>query len=225
MKQSAFPVEWLPVSALLADRHYLGRAHRSSLVYEDEFGAMVFAAPSARNVPKGWLELVRWCVVGEVVQARQWDHIESKYLVGHGDRVNAGSRQWKAAKRWLAERTQATTVVSYSDPSVGHTGALYRACNWLWAPTWHRLFPTPSGHGSWTAGKAEGVKDRWVALLRPDVNREAALSVRDSRIKQIPWAEYREPRWKRGVPQLKTGGGDYRLFCDRCGDTRQRRTR
>lgn len=222
MKQSALPMNGLPAQVLLEDRHYLGTSHRATLTYEDRFGVMVFAPPSARHLPKHWLELVRWCVVGEVVQARQWDVIDSRHLSGHGDRVNAGSQQWKAAKRWLLSRTEATTVVSYSDPSVGHTGALYRACYWLWAPTWHRLFPAPSGHGAWTAKKAESVKDRWVALLRPDPERWRVLTVHDSRIRTIPWAEYREPKWKRGIPQLHTGGGDYALFaeglaCDVCG--------
>jgi hypothetical protein len=212
-RQSALPMAGLPASVILEDRHYLGRSHRAKLTWEDDHGVMVFAAPSSRNLPKDWLELVRWCVVGEVVQAQQGDVIESRHLAGHGDRENHGSRQWKAAKRWLMTQSAATTVVSYSDPSVGHTGALYRACGWLWAPTWHRLFPPPTGQGQWTTnGKSEAVKDRWVALLRPDESRTNALAVRDGRIKRIAWAEYREPRWKRGIPQLTTGGGDYKKW-------------
>ena len=189
MKQIGLPMDGLPPTVLLEDRHYLGRSHRATLTYQDDFGVMVFAPPSARNLPKDWLELVRWCL-----------------LAGHG------SQQWKAASRWLLTQSDATTVVSYSDPSVGHTGALYRACNWLWAPTWHRLFPAPSGQGQWTPGKTQAAKDRWVALLRPDESRAARLAVNDGRIKRIPWAEYREPRWKRGVPQLSTGGGNYSLW-------------
>lgn len=214
MKQAALPMNGLPPSVLLEDKHYLGAAHRARHTWEDEFGLMVFAAPSARNVPKEWLELVRWCVVGEVIEARQGDVIESKHLQGHGDRTNSGSRQWKAAKQWLLTQTSATTVISYSDPSVGHTGALYRACGWLWAPTWHRLFPSPTGHGQWTTGTSQSVKDRWVALLRPDVNREDRLAVKDTRIKRTPWAEYREPKWKRGIPQLATGGGNFRHWLE-----------
>jgi hypothetical protein len=203
----------LPPSVLLEDRHYLGRAHRAKFTYEDKFGVMVFATPSARNLPKDWVELVRWCLVGEVIAARQWDAIDSRHLAGHGDRYNAGSQQWKAAKTWLADKSTATTVVSYSDPSVGHTGALYRACGWLWAPTWIRLFSPPTGNGKWRdGGKAESVKDRWIAILRPDNNRAAALAVSDTRIANMPWAEYREPKWKRGRPQLHTGGGNYQRF-------------
>lgn len=213
MKQSALPMDGLPPRVLLADRHYLGPARRALFTYEDEFGVMVFAAPTARHLPTDWLELVRWCLVGEVIQAKQWDVISSKHLIGHGDRLNAGSRQWRAAQRWLSTRSEASTVVSYSDPSVGHTGALYRACNWLWAPTWHRVKPAPSGHGSWTNGKSESVKDRWVALLAPDPRRAGVLIISDTKARRdMPWAEYREPRWKRGVPQLHTGGGDYRRF-------------
>jgi len=188
-RQRALPLDRLPASAILEDRHYLGRSHRVLLVHQDALGVMAFAAPTARNLPKAWLELTRWCITGD---------------------KNAGSQQWKVARgRLLAEFDAVTTVVSYSDPSVGHTGALYRASGWLWAPTWQRLFPPPTGNGAWIAGKTEAVKDRWVALLRPDVERQRVLSVGDSRIRRIPWAEYREPRWKRGVPQLTTGGGDY----------------
>lgn len=215
MKQAALPMNGLPPGVLLEDRHYLGPSHRAKLTYEDDFGVMVFASPSSRNLPTAWLELVRWCVVGEIIQARQWDVIESRHLSGHGDRINAGSRQWKAAKQWLMTQSDATTVVSYSDQSVGHTGALYRACGWLWAPTWHRLFPPPTGQGKWTTdGKIQAVKDRWVSLLRPDDNRAAALAVKDGRVKRIAWAEYREPRWKRGIAQRETGGGDYKRWIE-----------
>lgn len=189
MRQNALPLDRLPPKALLEDRHYLGPSHRTVLVYQDDFGVMTFAAATARHLPVSWLELTRWCLNGD---------------------KNAGSRQWKAASALLLrDFVTVSTIVSYSDPSVGHTGALYRACNWLWAPTWHRLFPSPTGHGAWTPGKAESVKDRWVAVLRPDPLRESVLAVKDGRIKRIPWAEYREPKWKRGRPQLATGGGDY----------------
>lgn len=190
MRQSALPMDRLPPNVLLADQHYLGPSHRAVFTYQDDFGVMVFAAPTARNLPGTWFELVRWCLVGG---------------------INAGSQQWKAGQAVLRD-FPTTTVVSYSDPSVGHTGALYRACNWLWAPTWHRLFPTPTGNGSWKAGEVQAVKDRWIAVLKPDSAREAALKVDDGRIRRIQWAEYREPKWKRGVPQLATGGGDYQRF-------------
>jgi hypothetical protein len=188
MKQSALPMDRLPPNVLLEDQHYLGPSNRVVLMYEDDFGVMAFAQPTARNLPATWFELVRWCLTGG---------------------PDAGSKQWKACQAVLRRDFPTTTVVSYSDPSVGHTGALYRACNWLWAPTWHRLFPTPTGNGSWKAGEVQSVKDRWVAILKPDAAREAALKVDDTRIKRMPWAEYREPKWKRGTPQLATGGGDY----------------
>ena len=73
-----------------------------------------------------------------------------------------------------------TTVVSYSDPSVGHTGALYKACNWEWAPTWHRLRPPPTGNGSWRDGEQQSVKDRWVFKLAKDARRDEILSVKDA---------------------------------------------
>lgn len=192
MKQSALPMDGLPANVVLEDRHYLGPSHRATLVYQDVYGVMVFAPPTARYLPKDWLELVRWCLEGE---------------------PNAGSRQWKAAIEWLRTNSDASTVVSYSDPSVGHTGALYRACNWLWAPTWHRIKPPPSGNGRWTLNASQSVKDRWIAILTPDPRREPILSVKDRGVmRELPWVQYREPKWKRGVPMLATGGGDYKRW-------------
>lgn len=171
---------------VLRDEHYLGPISGGTW-REDEDGVLVFDAPTARGVPTQWLELVRWCITGG---------------------PNAGSRMWAKVVPWLRERT--TTVVSYSDPSVGHTGALYRSCGWLWAPTWHRLRPPPTGNGAWSeCGGPQSVKDRWVYLLKPDEAREAALAVKDDAIvRGMPWAQYREPRWKRGVPQ-PGGGADF----------------
>ena len=124
-----FAAEELSVNQVLARYHYLGPIDRG-FSYRDAFGVCVLANPSSRRLPQDrWLELVRWCLYGE---------------------HNGGSRQWKAVASWLRETLpEVTTVVSYSDPSAGHTGALYRACNWLWAPTWHRLREPPSGNGSW----------------------------------------------------------------------------
>lgn len=172
---------WVIAAALDAS-HYLGAGKRG-FAWSDEYGVMLLASPTSRRLPHDrWLELVRWCLTGE---------------------PNAGSRQWAAVSKYLrAERPDITTVVSYSDPSVGHTGALYRACNWLWAPTWHRLRPPPTGNGSWDGATTESTKDRWVFCLRPDVDRERVLALDDpSIVRRMPWAEYRE----------KTGG-DYKRW-------------
>lgn len=173
--------------ALDAD-HYLGRSRRG-LAWSDEHGVAVLAAPTSRRLPGYWLELVRWCLTGE---------------------KNAGSQQWAAIVRWLRQaRPDVTTVVSYSDPSVGHTGSLYRACNWLWAPTWHRLRPPPTRNGAWTEGQLEAVKDRWVYLLAPDALREAALAVKDEAIVRAhPGWSYSEPLWR--GHHHRGGGADYR---------------
>lgn len=164
---------------MLTERHYLGPTKAAGFGWRDEFGCIVFAAPRARGVPHRWLEVVRWCLVGG---------------------ANGGSRQWAAVVAELRrQRPDCTTVVSYSDPSQGHTGALYRACNWLWAPTWHRLRPPPSGNGAWTEDKQQAVKDRWVFPLQADTDREAVLSVKDEAINRaLPWAGYVEPKWRRG---------------------------
>lgn len=187
--------------ALLSELHYLGPSSRGALTYRDDFGVLVFSNPASRHLPQDrWFELGRWCIVG-----------------GH----NAGSCQWAACVRWLrAERPDVTTVVSYSDPSVGHTGALYRACNWLWAPTWHRLRPPPTANGAWSVdGGAQAVKDRWIYPLVPDAERAQLLAVRDVALQRaMPWAEYREPKWKRGHAILRTGGGDYHRFILRAAE-------
>lgn len=161
------------VAAFLDANHYLGRARRG-FAWSDEFGVLVLASPSSRHLPSDWLELSRWCLVGI---------------------PNGGSMQWKAVVRWLRSEHTATTIVSYSDPSQGHTGALYRACNWLWAPTWQRLRPPPSGNGSWNNGKTkQAVKDRWVFPLRPDPRREAVLAVKDSSLVSRGCPQYTEPK-------------------------------
>lgn len=176
---------WLPpaaVSEILHRWHYLGPIRRG-VAWWDEFGVIVLAPPTSRRIPAHWLELARWCIVSK--------------------QKNAGSRQWAAMVRSLrVERPTVTTIVSYSDPSVGHTGALYRACNWLWAPTWHRLRPPPTGNGSWgEAGRVHAVKDRWVFPLRADPERVSCLRIDDGGVlRRFPWALYDEPV---GVPYAK----------------------
>src|SRR5688572_18579771 len=98
------------VAGFLAERHYLGPTNRG-VAWQDEFGVMVWAAPTSRRLPSDrWLELVRWCLLGT---------------------KNGGSQQFARVRRWLFEAfPHITTLVSYSDPSQGHTGALYKACNW-----------------------------------------------------------------------------------------------
>jgi hypothetical protein len=143
------------VNPFLAANHYLGAitAGGANLVVVGRkcggpvVACQVWRPPTSRNLPAdgSWLELSRWCLTPNAGP-------------------NAGSRNHKYAVRLIRDRG-AKTLVSYSDPSNGHTGALYRACNWRWAPTWHRLRPPPTGNGSWTDGIAQAVKDRWVFHL------------------------------------------------------------
>lgn len=165
------------VAPILAEHHYLGPLSRG-IAWRDEAGVIVVGTPTGRGVPKEWLELSRWCLLGRV--------------------PNAGSQQWSRFIVALRQISAATTIVSYSDPSQGHTGALYRACNWWWAPTWLRLRPPPSGNGSWTKGQQQSVKDRWVFPLQSDPRRVQILTAQDdSVLKKWPWARYREAG---GVP-------------------------
>jgi len=167
---------------VLAENHYLGDTNRGEM-YQDAAGVVVVQSPpSARNLPADWLELSRWCIT------------ESQ--------ANAGSAQWRRVRRWIVKTwPAATTVVSYSDPTQGHRGALYRACNWLWAPTWHRIVTPPTGNGSWDGVKAQAAKDRWIFPLRSDARRVETLRLEASYLRRFPWAEYREP-----------GGADYKAF-------------
>lgn len=166
------------INAILTEQHYLGPTRRG-IAWQDRFGVIVIANPTARHLPPHWLELIRWCITSR--------------------EKNAGSRQWAAFVRALRKlRPDCSTIVSYSDPSVGHTGALYRACNWRWAPTWHRLRPPPTGNGAWKNGEQQSVKDRWVFPLQPDPARAGILAVKDDAILRAnPAALYREPG---GVP-------------------------
>jgi hypothetical protein len=160
------------VAAFLDANHYLGRARRG-FAWSDEYGVIVLSPPTSRRLPSDWLELARWCLIGT---------------------PNGGSRQWSAVARYLrTDRPDVTTVVSYSDPSVGHTGALYRACNWIWAPTWQRLRPPPTGNGTWDGKRVESPKDRWVFPLLPDARRESLLIPNDESLLRAGCPRYIEP--------------------------------
>jgi hypothetical protein len=186
-------VDCASVGYALDSSHYLGAARRG-FAWSDDDGIVVLASPTSRRLPADrWLELVRWCLSG---------------------RPNAGSQQWARIRAYLlAECPDVTTVVSYSDPSVGHTGSLYRACGWLWAPTWHRLRPPPSANGTWSNGEVQAVKDRWVDVLSIDDDRARLLAIGDESLRRrFPDAEYREPRFKRGRPVRGTGGGRWTVM-------------
>lgn len=158
-------------NTLLASHHYLGplRSGGSLIVVIGSIGwkivaAQVWRRPTSRRLPSDgtWLELSRWCLTSDAGN-------------------NSGSRQHKAAVRIIrASHPDVTTLISYSDPGQGHTGALYRACNWQWAPTWHRLRPPPTGNGNWGNERKQAVKDRWVFALQPDQRRAELLAVNDN---------------------------------------------
>jgi hypothetical protein len=177
LAESVVPV--LTVASWLDAHHYLGRTHRG-IAWSDDLGVLVLAPPTSRQLPADWLELSRWCL--------------------ERGNPNGGSRQWKRVRRWLLANHPATTVVSYSDPAQGHTGALYRACGWLWAPTWQRLRPPPSGNGSWTPNQVQHVKDRWVCPLRPDPRRAQVLAVQDEALVRAGCPQYVEPDRFRRAP-------------------------
>lgn len=166
----------LTTAPFLDAHHYLGATGRG-IAWSDEYGVLVLAKPTSRRLPQDgtWLELSRWCLVGI---------------------KNGGSQQFAKVVRMIrAQYPEVTTLVSYSDPSVGHTGALYKACNWLWAPTWHRLRPPPTGNGCWRADAVQSPKDRWVFPLARDDRRAELLRVNDESLtRRDPTIGYREPR-------------------------------
>jgi 5-methylcytosine-specific restriction endonuclease McrA len=154
---------------LLEKHHYLGPiksgAFSAIVVGVDDgrvVAAQVWRRPTSRRLPSdgSWLELSRWCLTPEAGP-------------------NAGSRQHAAAVKLLKSRV-VTTLVSYSDPSQGHTGSLYRACNWRWAPTWQRLRPPPTGAGNWGTDQVQHVKDRWIFPVSKDLRRDHLLSIKDN---------------------------------------------
>lgn len=156
------------LNPLLARAHYLGPLDSAQLIFvgvvdREVVAGQVWRTPTTRHLPPdgSWLELSRWCLTPQAGE-------------------NAGSRFHREAVRLLRGLTGATTLVSHSDPSVGHTGALYRACNWLWSPTWLRLRPPPSGHGAWRPGEPQAIKDRWIFPLRRDPARAEVCAVRDA---------------------------------------------
>lgn len=184
------------VNELLAREHYLGpiAAGGADLVTvgiasNEVVAAQVWRRPTSRNLPPDgtWLELSRWCLT-------------------RAAGPNAGSRQHRYAVGLIRELLpKVTTLVSYSDPSHGHSGALYRACNWQWWPTWQRLRPPPTGNGAWVEGQPQAVKDRWVFPMSRDERRENVLKIEDlGAIRHwLSNATESERRWARHHPQLR----------------------
>lgn len=151
-------------NALLSAEHYLGPARMAKHVFVAERSGVVVAAqcwksPTSRRLPTDWLELCRWVLT-----------------------ERAGPNAGSMMSAWAARQLRAlgyTTLISYSDPSVGHTGSLYRASGWYWCPTWMRLRTPPSSGGSWDGIHRQAVKDRWAIDLAPDDRRAAVLAVND----------------------------------------------
>lgn len=149
------------VVPLLTAEHYLGPTSGGRYAFagwvDDELvAAQVYRHPTARMLPNEgtWLELSRWCLTPAA-----------------GD--NAGSRMMRWVAHWLRSNAPDVTIlVSYSDPSQGHTGALYRASGWLDSPTHHTTrwrsdgIGYPSGHGSWDGIHTMHPKERWVFHLK-----------------------------------------------------------
>lgn len=166
-------VEWRvaglkEVNGLLARAHYLGPIGGGKIIFGgyidgELVAAQVWRSPTSRHLPQDgtWLELTRWCLTPEV----------GSY---------GGSRMHKQAVRHIRIAfPDVRTLVSYSDPGHGHTGALYRSCNWVWAPTWLRLRPPPTANGNWGGKAKQSVKDRWVFSVKTDDKLERVTYIDD----------------------------------------------
>lgn len=155
------PATVAEVNPLLAGDHYLGPIaggqHAFAGWVADELVAcQVWRHPTARMIPADgtWLELSRWCLTPDAGR-------------------NAGSKMMGWVARWLRRyEPGVTTLVSYSDPVHGHTGALYKASGWTYTPT-HigRRYDVdgigyPSGNGSWNGEDVATPKHRWIYRLR-----------------------------------------------------------
>lgn len=185
-------------NTLLSKYHYLGPMRSGGkLIYGCwrsgvPVGAQVFKGPTARLLPRdGVLELSRWVLTP---------------MMGK----NGGSRMHaRSVAHIKAHMPEVMCLVSYSDPSNGHRGELYRACNWLWAPTWHRLRPPPSGLGSWDGVVKQSVKDRWVFPLVKKLPFRDAFAAKDSAAvrRYLESEEYRQTthRWKVLIPWSEQG--------------------
>lgn len=148
------------VNPLLAQDHYLGTVSGARVCFagwvDDTLVAcQAYRWPTARMLPSdgSWLELSRWCLTPNAGK-------------------NAGSRMMRWAKGEIRKTFPAvTTLVSYSDPVHGHTGALYKASGWSYEPTHHgKRFDVDgigyaSGHGSWDGTTIQTPKHRWIYTI------------------------------------------------------------
>ena len=170
---------------LLAQHHYLGPSRPFDVRHifigwkdGEPVACQVWRKPTSRRLPRRlWLELSRWCLTPAAGK-------------------NSGSRMMGWVVRWFRKNTWNTTLISYSDPSAGHTGALYKASGWIWKPTWHRIVPPPSGLGSWDGVKRQEVKDRWAYFLNPDTAQ--ALLDLEPAYQRAMAASSDAPRFQRG---------------------------
>lgn len=159
------PITLDDANVLLSQHHYLGTAKSARWVLGvwvdgSLVACQVFRWPTARMLPSdgSWLELSRWCLTPAAGP-------------------NAGSKMMSKTRKWIRHNDpNAHTLVSYSDPVHGHSGALYRASGWIYTPTHHSLrydangLGYPSGHGSWDGITRQSPKHRWTYA----VNRRAA---------------------------------------------------
>jgi hypothetical protein len=162
------------VNPLLATDHYLGPIAGDLQSFagwvDDELVAcQVWRWPTARMLPSDgtMIELSRWCLTAEAGP-------------------NAGSRMMRWVRTQLRRLYPTVELgVSYSDPIHGHTGALYKASGWTYAPT-HigRRYDRdgigyPSGNGSWDGVIRSTSKHRWLYQIQPSNNKQQHRRQRD----------------------------------------------
>lgn len=183
-------------AAMVAKHHYAGGIHNGPLAWGcfrgDELrGVVAFAAPCS--------EATRAAVFGE---EHKDSVIELHRLVVAPDHPK-NFTSWFVSRvvRLLVEhRPQTRAVLSFADMSEGHTGAIYRACNFLYTGTTgapRRFWRDPEGRLRHPRQSSRNITAReaaamgWVAEMREPKRRFILIVGRDRRERRVARARLR----------------------------------
>jgi hypothetical protein len=147
------PSETADLCTWIIDHHYLHSvppAFRLALEFltddQTRVGAMLLGCPNARALPSPpWLELTRMIFLNEMPR-----NTESHAL----------GMMRRHVRKWLPDIRM---LLAYSDPSVGHTGTVYRADGWVQFGTTKR---DATGWGSRPGRRAGGSTSQKLRWLR-----------------------------------------------------------
>lgn len=110
-----------PDARMLIKNNHYSKSYRSLMqkhVFElhsnnELIGVAVFGRPIGRNLPDGLIELRRLVLI---------------------DDKPKNTTSWFLARciKWLKKNTDYNGIITYADPNEGHTGVIYRACNFTY---------------------------------------------------------------------------------------------